>query len=80
MTGASMKPPKDINVLLVECNYSLKYPRQMKGCIIMVYIQELHYDSEDKIKDSKFQWSLFVIHKLISSYMIGLYFYKQLSL
>ena len=37
----------------------------MKGCIV--------------VNDSIFQWRLFVIHKLMSSCMIGFYDYKSLS-
>ena len=37
----------------------------------MVYIQYHHYNSEDIIKYSQFQWRFFVIHKLMSSCMIG---------
>ena len=79
-TRVRMKPPNDIIFLLVECNSFLKTPRQMKGCLIMVYIQEHHSESEYIIKYSKFQWGLFVIYELISSCIIGFYDYKSLLL
>ena len=46
MTGMSMKPPNDINYVLVECNYFLKPPRQIIGILIMIYIQEHLSDSK----------------------------------
>ena len=52
----------------------------MKGCIIMVYIQEHHSDNEDIIKYSNSQWRLFLIHKVRISCIIGFYIYKYLSL
>ena len=45
LTGARMKPPKEIKCVLVKCNYFLKTPRKMKGCPIMNYIQEHLSDS-----------------------------------
>ena len=75
-----MKPPKDINYVLFECNYSLKSPRQMKFFLIMVYIKEYHSDSKYIIRDSNFQWRLFVIQKLTRTWMIRFYVYKSLSL
>ena len=39
MTGVIMKPPKVINYILVECNFNLKPPIQMKGWLIIIYIQ-----------------------------------------
>ena len=56
MTKVKMKPPKDINFVLVECNSFLKSPRKIKGCLIMVYIQEHNPDSEDIIRDSQVPW------------------------
>ena len=66
------EPPQGHQFFLVECDLFLKSPIKMKGCLIMVYIQEHHLYSEDIIKDSTFQWSLFVIQKYMG--MIGLYF------
>ena len=80
LTGVMNKPRKDIKFVLVERNFFLTSTSQMKVFILMVYIQEHHSDSEDIIKDSKFQWILFVIHKLMISRMIGFYVYKELSL
>ena len=51
MTGVRMKPPKDIKYVLVECNSFLKLPRQMKGFLIMIYIQVIISDSEEINKD-----------------------------
>ena len=50
ITGLKMKTPKDMDFILFECNYFPKPPRQMKDCLIMVYIQEHHSDSEYIIK------------------------------
>ena len=51
-----MKPPKDFNYLLFECNSFKKPPRQLKGCILMLYIQHIFSDSEHIMKTSMFQW------------------------
>ena len=51
----------------------------MKGCLIMVYIQEHHSDIKYIIKDSKFQWIMFVIHTLMRLWMIEFYVYSSLS-
>ena len=51
MKGVRMKPPKDIMYVLVECNSFLTLPRQMKGCLIMIYIQVIISDSEEINKD-----------------------------
>ena len=80
ITGVSMKKPKDINCVLVEWNSFLKSPRQMKVCIVMIYIQEHIPDNEEIIKYSMFQWRLLVIQKLMISWMILFYVYKSLSL
>ena len=40
LTGIRMKPPKDIKYILVQFNSFIKSPRQMKGCLVMIYIQE----------------------------------------
>ena len=80
LIGERMKPPKDISYVLVEYNSFLKQQRQMKGCILMIYIQEYILDSEGIIKDSMFQWRLFVIQKLMISYMIGFHVYNLLPL
>ena len=52
----------------------------MKDFLVMVYIQEDHSESEDSVKDSNFQWMLFVIHKLLRYFVMGLYGYKSLPL
>ena len=39
LTGVIMKPPKVINNILVECNFNLKPPIQMKVWLINIYIQ-----------------------------------------
>ena len=76
-TGVRMKPSKSIKYVLVECNLFLKYPRQMKGCIVIIYIQE-HITGSDKIiKYQIFLWILLMIHKLMSSYIIGFMFIIQ---
>ena len=33
LKGVRIKPPKEINYVLFECNYFPKTPRKMKGCI-----------------------------------------------
>ena len=38
LTGVIMNPANDIDFVLLENNSFLKSQRQMKGCIIMVYI------------------------------------------
>ena len=45
-----MESPKDINYVSVECIYFLKTPIQIKGSLIMIYIQEHLFDSEKHIK------------------------------
>ena len=50
-----MKTPKDITYILVECNYLLKPPKQMKGRLLMIYMQEYHSNSEETMKYSKFK-------------------------
>ena len=60
-----MKPPKDLIYVSVECNSFIKSPRQIKGCLLMIYIQEHLSDSEEIIKDSMFQWILCVIQTLM---------------
>ena len=80
MTGVSMKPPKDVIYVSVECNSFIKSPRQIKGCLLMIYIQEHLSDSEEIIKDSMFQWVLVVMKTSMSSCMIGFYVYKSLAL
>ena len=70
LTGMSMKPTNKINYILVECNSFLKSPSQMKLCLVIIYIQEQLSDSEEIIKDSMFQWRLFVIQKFMRSCMI----------
>ena len=45
-----MKPPQEINFFLVECYPFLKFPRQLKVCLNIVYIQEHHSESKDIIK------------------------------
>ena len=49
-----MKPPKDINYVSVEFNSFLKPPRQMKGCLVMIYIQEHISECEEIKKYSMF--------------------------
>ena len=39
ITGIIMKPPKEIKYVLVKCNSFIKSPKQMKGCIFIIYIQ-----------------------------------------
>ena len=51
----------------------------MKGCLIMVYIQEHHSDSDDIIKYSKFHLKFFM-RKLTISCMMGFCVYKSLAL
>ena len=46
----------------------------MKVSLIMIYVQENLSGGEEIIKDSIFQWRLLVIHKLLSSCMIGFMF------
>ena len=46
----------------------------MEENLIIIYIQEHISDSEEIIKYSMFQWILFVIHKLMSSCIIGFMF------
>ena len=36
LTRMIMKPPKVINYILVECNFNLKPPIQMKGWLIII--------------------------------------------
>ena len=37
--GARMKPPKEIRHVLVEWKSLIKRPGQMKGCVVIIYIQ-----------------------------------------
>ena len=46
LTEVGIKPPKDINYVSIECSSCLKLPRKMEGCIIVVYVQEHHSESE----------------------------------
>ena len=75
-----MEPPKDMNYVSAEYNSFLKPPGQMKGSLVMIYTKEHLSYSEYIVKYVMFQRRLFVIHKLISSCMIGLYVYKEFSL
>ena len=74
-----MKPPYEINYVLVEGNYFLKSPTNRKICQIMICILEKIYDSEEIIKCSMFRWIFFVVQKLLISCMIAFYVYTQLS-
>ena len=40
LTGVRMKPPKEINYALAEYNSFIKSPKLMKGCLVIIYIQE----------------------------------------
>ena len=46
LTGLNMKPPKDINCVLIECNYFLTSPGQMKDCFVMIHIKVHYYKCE----------------------------------
>ena len=52
----------------------------MKGLLIIVYIPDQFYESEEIIKYSMLQWILFLMHLLMRSCMIMIYVYKSLSL
>ena len=76
LTGMKLKPPKNINYVLVECNSFLKLLIPMKVSLLMIYTQE-HISECEGIKiDSIIQWRFFVIHKLMSSWIIGFHVYK----
>ena len=75
-----MKPTKCIKYVQFEFNFFLKSPRQIKGGIIVIHMQGCLSDSEGIIKYLMFKWRLFVIHKIISSCVMGFYDYKSLSL
>ena len=51
----------------------------MKVCLIIISIHEKLDDSDEIIKYEIIQWGLFVIHILMSSWMILFYVYKHLS-
>ena len=52
LRGAIMKPPKDIKYVLVGCNSFLKSPKEMKVCLVIIYIQ-LHISDSEGIKKNK---------------------------
>ena len=52
----------------------------MKFCLLMIYIQVHISGSEKNMKYSMFKWQLFVIQKLMSTCMIGLYVNKSFLL
>ena len=53
-----MKPPKDINYVLVEFNSFLKSQRQMKSCLFIIYLKAILSDNEEIIKYAMFQYRL----------------------
>ena len=52
----------------------------MKVCLIIIYIQVHIYQSEEINKYSMFKCRLFLVHKLMSTCMIGLYVHKSFLL
>ena len=73
---ARMKPPKETKYVLFECNSFIEQPRQIKGCLVMIYKQVKIKKSELIKKYSMFKWRLFIIKKLTSTLMIALYVQK----
>ena len=47
LIGMSIKLPKDIKYVLFEYNSFIKSPRKMKGCLVIIYIQEQISESKE---------------------------------
>ena len=63
MSGVRTKPPKEIRYVSVECNSFIKSPRQIKCCLVTIYIQVHISECEEIKKDSMFKLILFAIKK-----------------
>ena len=56
MTGMRITPPMDIKYVLFEFEASIKSLRQIKGYLIMIYIQVHTFEGEETKKDTMFKY------------------------